>query len=87
MVKAWTCLAEKSDVTAIPKSVSGKSFLGKAFMTSPYQPNLRRKAAKPNKAQPSREIVEPPSGTLGPGTGPIWSVKFWFGNPDPHVHS
>ena len=25
---------------------------------------MRRKAAKPSKAQPSRETVEPPSGTL-----------------------
>ena len=44
------------------------------------------KAAKESKPKPSRQTVEPPSGTLGPGTGPIWSVKFWFGNPVPHVH-
>jgi hypothetical protein len=31
-VKAWAGPTEKSDVTAIPKSVSGRSFLGTAFM-------------------------------------------------------
>jgi len=49
--------------------------------------NFRRKAAKPNKAKPSRETVEPPSGAGG-GTPNdlILSVKFWFGNPVPHDH-
>src|SRR5262245_57740431 len=32
-VKPWAARMEKSDVTAIAKSVSGRSFLGKAFMT------------------------------------------------------
>ena len=32
IVKAWAGWKEKSDVTPIPKSVSGRSFLGKAFM-------------------------------------------------------
>jgi hypothetical protein len=48
------------------------------------QLNLRRKAATPSKAQPSRDIVEPPSGTPA---APMMSVKFWFGNPVPHVHT
>ena len=46
---------------------------------------MRRTAAKPSKAKPSRETVEPPSGTVVGAT--IWSVKFWFGNPAPHVHT
>ena len=45
----------------------------------PNQLNLRRKAAKPSKAQPSRETVEPPSGTM-------INVKLWFA-PSPHVHT
>ena len=47
---------------------------------------MHRKAAKPSKAKPSRETVEPPSGTPAP---PMMSVKFWFGNPvppRPYVH-
>jgi hypothetical protein len=34
MVKPWAGWTQKTDVTAIAKSVSGRSFLGKAFMTS-----------------------------------------------------
>ena len=32
MVKAWAGWTEKTDVKAIPKSISGRSFLSKAFM-------------------------------------------------------
>ena len=45
---------------------------------------MRRKAAKPNKAKPSRETVVPPSGVGTPD--PMMSVKFWFG-PVPHDHT
>ena len=31
-MKAWAGWTEKSDVTAIPKTISGRSFLGEAFM-------------------------------------------------------
>jgi hypothetical protein len=35
---------------------------------------LRRKAATPSTAKPSKEIVEPPSGTLYT-VGPAWTVR------------
>jgi len=31
-MKAWAGWTAKSDVTAIPKTISGRSFLGEAFM-------------------------------------------------------
>ena len=35
---------------------------------------MHRTAAEPSKAQPSREIVEPPSGTCSTWEGPAWTM-------------
>jgi hypothetical protein len=42
MVKPWAGWTEKSDVKAIPKSVSRRSFLGEAF--TPKKSSIERAA-------------------------------------------
>ena len=71
-------------MTAIAKSVSGRSFLGKAFMTS--SPLATQFAPQGSQAEQSETEQRNCRAAIGHPSPSDMSVKFWFA-PVPHVHT